>query len=93
MTRLQFVRDVRVSPGTAVDLSNLPPTVVMVCDLDPLRDAGIKFFQRLQACGCRARLVRCSSVHGSFTLQRVLPEASRAFADCMEQLQQLLQAS
>ena len=79
-----------MSPGTAVDLSNLPPTVVMVCDLDPLRDAGIKYFQRLKACGCRAALVRCPSVHGSFTLQDILPEARRAFDECLLQLRQLM---
>jgi acetyl esterase/lipase len=62
----------------------------MVCALDPLRDAGIKYFQRLQEAGCRARLVHCLSVHGSFTLQHVLPEARRAFDECVQQLQLLL---
>jgi acetyl esterase/lipase len=86
----QFVSDIRVSPGTADNLRHLPPTVVMVCDLDPLRDAGIKYFQRLQACGCRAALVRCPSVHGAFTLQDILPEARQAFDDCLLQLRELL---
>jgi acetyl esterase/lipase len=47
----QFVSDTRVSPATAQDLSNLPPAVVMVCALDPLRDAGIAYAQRLQVRG------------------------------------------
>jgi acetyl esterase/lipase len=87
---LQFVSDVRVSPGTADNLRDLPPTVVMVCELDPLRDAGIKYFQRLQACGCRSALVQCPSVHGAFTLQDILPEARQAFDECLLQLHELL---
>jgi acetyl esterase/lipase len=71
-------------------VSNLPPAVVMVCALDPLRDAGIAYAQRLQAAGCSARLVHCPSVHGSFTLQAMLPEACQAFDECVRQLQQLL---
>ena len=64
----------------------------MVCELDPLRDAGIKYFQRLQESGCRAYLVRCPSVHGSFTLQLLLPEARQAFDACLEKLLQAMQA-
>ncbi len=62
----------------------------MVCALDPLRDAGIEYYRRLQAAGCRARLVCCPSVHGCFTLQAILPDARRAFDDSLEQLQLLL---
>jgi hypothetical protein len=64
----------------------------MVCELDPLRDEGIKYFQRLQECGCRAYLVRCPSVHGSFTLQRLLPDARQAFDACLHKLQLAMQA-
>jgi acetyl esterase/lipase len=64
----------------------------MVCAFDPLRDAGITYFRRLQAAGCRARLVCCPSVHGCFTLQSMLPDARRAFDDSLQQLQLLLAA-
>jgi acetyl esterase/lipase len=64
----------------------------MVCELDPLRDAGIKYVQRLQESGCRAYLVRCPSVHGSFTLQQLLPEPRQAFDDCLQKLQLAMRA-
>jgi hypothetical protein len=35
-------------------------------------------------------LVHCASVHGSFTLQAMLPEARQAFDECVRQLQLLL---
>ncbi len=40
--------------ATAEDLSGLPPCVVSVNELDPLRDEGLAFFRKLLAAGVKA---------------------------------------
>jgi acetyl esterase/lipase len=40
--------------ATVEDLTGLPPHVVSVNELDPLRDEGIAYYRRLQAAGVRA---------------------------------------
>ncbi|KUL55266.1 lipase [Streptomyces sp. NRRL F-4489] len=39
------------APARAADLSGLPPASVLVCDLDPLRDAGLAYARRLMDAG------------------------------------------
>lgn len=42
------------SHATTADLTGLPPTVISVNELDPLRDDGLAFYRRLAAAGVRA---------------------------------------
>ncbi|MFE6690688.1 alpha/beta hydrolase [Streptomyces sp. NPDC057743] len=39
------------APARATDLSGLPPAYVLVCDLDPLREAGLAYAGRLMGAG------------------------------------------
>ncbi|GAA2295775.1 esterase [Streptomyces caniferus] len=39
------------APARAADLSGLPPAHVLVCDLDPMRDAGLAYARRLMDAG------------------------------------------
>ncbi|MFJ6788908.1 alpha/beta hydrolase [Streptomyces angustmyceticus] len=39
------------APARATDLSGLPPAHVLVCDLDPMRDAGLAYARRLMDAG------------------------------------------
>ncbi|MEW1749638.1 alpha/beta hydrolase [Streptomyces angustmyceticus] len=39
------------APSRATDLSGLPPAHVLVCDLDPMRDAGLAYARRLMDAG------------------------------------------
>ncbi|MGW7578357.1 alpha/beta hydrolase [Streptomyces sp. NPDC054765] len=39
------------APARATELSGLPPTHVLVCDLDPMRDAGLAYARRLMDAG------------------------------------------
>ncbi len=43
--------DPRVAPLRAADLSGLPPTVIMTCEFDPLRDEGDAYADALTAAG------------------------------------------
>ncbi|MCK7624228.1 alpha/beta hydrolase [Streptomyces sp. RS10V-4] len=43
--------DAYAAPARAADLSGLPPAYVLVCDLDPLRDAGLAYARRLMDAG------------------------------------------
>ncbi|MFH8571726.1 alpha/beta hydrolase [Streptomyces sp. NPDC017993] len=43
--------DAYAAPSRAADLSGLPPAYVLVCDLDPLRDAGLAYARRLMDAG------------------------------------------
>ncbi|MFB6438429.1 alpha/beta hydrolase [Streptomyces sp. NPDC056411] len=43
--------DAYASPARATDLSGLPPAYVLVCDLDPLREAGLSYARRLMDAG------------------------------------------
>jgi len=45
------------SPIRAADLSNLPPTVLVNCQFDPLRDEGAAYVEALSAAGNDARLL------------------------------------
>lgn len=43
--------DPYAAAARATDLSGLPPAYVLVCDLDPLRDAGLAYARRLMDAG------------------------------------------
>ncbi|MET0931703.1 MAG: alpha/beta hydrolase [Aeromicrobium sp.] len=53
------------APARAADLAGLPPSLVMVAEVDPLRDDGIDFAGRLSAAGVTTELVQIpGAVHG-----------------------------
>ena len=57
--------DWRLSPILAEDLSNLAPAYIAVCELDPLRDEGIAYANRLTEAG---NTVTLSNWHGQVHL-------------------------
>jgi acetyl esterase/lipase len=69
------------APGRATDLADLPPAYIMTAELDPLRDEGISYGQRLMQAGVSAEL-HCFSgaVHG-FDLMAPNIELSRRALD------------
>ena len=62
------------APGRATDLSGLPPALVLVNGLDPLRDEGIDYARRLMEAGVPVELhVVPGAYHGADALD---PEAA-----------------
>ena len=59
-----------------VDLAGLPPHVISVCELDPLRDEGIAYYRKLLAAGvpARGRVVLGVCHAGDLLFPREIPE-------------------
>lgn len=63
------------------DLSGLPPAVVAVMGLDPLRPGIERFVRNLEAASTTAHVVRCPSLaHGAFNFAYMSRTAAQALA-------------
>lgn len=73
--------DPRAAPLLAADLSGLPPTTVVVCELDPLRDEGLAYAERLQAAGVETEVI-CypGAAHGFWWMDGVMRQAAELTA-------------
>jgi len=62
--------------ATREDLQGLPPHVISVNELDPLRDEGLKYYQMLLAAGVRvySRTVNGACHAGDLIFRRAMPE-------------------
>jgi len=75
------IDDPRVSPLRG-NLRGLPPTMIVVAELDPLRDEGIAYANALLAAGCDVDLRRYPrQPHGFLLLGRLSGQSERAFDD------------
>lgn len=59
--------DPRIAPGKA-DLSDMPPSVSVTAEFDPLRDDGEEFASRLEEAGCKSKLIRLNGMMHGFVL-------------------------
>lgn len=83
--------DPDVSPLREPDLSGLPPTLLYTAELDPLRDEGEQYGERLRQAGVDCRLVRCPGVlHSFMAMANVLPLAASAFDTLCRDLRERL---
>lgn len=73
--------DPRAAPLLAPDLSGLPPTTVVVCELDPLRDEGLAYAERLQTAGAETDVI-CypGAAHGFWWMDGVMRQAGELTA-------------
>ena len=72
----------KASPLNANDLSNLPPTLIVTGEFDPLRDQGKAYAEALSAAGVEARnITYAGQIHTSFTAVGGIPTANGARAE------------
>ena len=71
--------DPRAAPIRAEDLSGLPPALVITAEMDPLRDEGEAYAQKLNEAGVSAKAVRYDGMfHGFFGFGEFLDKAKEA---------------
>ena len=80
-------RDFRFAPLIADDLSNLPPSLVIVAGFDPLRDEGIEYAKKLIEYGNEVRLSNYQGMaHGFYLMGGAVEKANVAVAESSDML-------
>ena len=70
---------VDANPASVTDVAGLPPTYVLTCEFDVLRDEGETFAERLRKAGVPTRSVRWPGmIHGFVQLGGIVPAATEA---------------
>jgi acetyl esterase len=83
--------DGRASLLRTADLSGLPPATVVTAELDPLRDEGESYADRLRAAGVPVIGRRyLGMIHGFTSMPLVTPMADRSVADIARDLRAAL---
>lgn len=85
------VSDPAISPIRARSLAGLPPAVIATADLDPLRDEGRLYADKLREAGVSVRYLNTPGmVHGGFDMLGVSATARTAMALLTDTLTQIL---
>ena len=84
------LNDPRVCPLRASDLSGLPPAVIIVGALDPLRDEAVRYAERLREAGVHVDLLVVPRMfHGFWLAPGVLPQAREAMDFAADRLRRM----
>lgn len=76
-------QDPYACPGTATDLRNLPPAIVVTAACDPLKDDGVKYERLLRESGVRTFYKEYDGmIHGFANLGAITSKAHEAILDC-----------
>ncbi len=94
LNRPSDLQDPRASPLKSRDLTGLPPALVLTAGVDPLRDEGKAYADRLAAAGVRVEY-RCvdRTIHAFLSFASVIPAGEKALAFVAERLHAALHAS
>ncbi|MEP2988178.1 MAG: alpha/beta hydrolase fold domain-containing protein [Parasphingorhabdus sp.] len=85
--------DPKASPLLAKNLSNLPPTLIVTGEFDPLRDQGKAYAEALAAAGTSARNITYpGQIHTSFAAVGAIPTANGAREEIANALKQCFKA-
>ena len=81
------VADPLARPALARDLRGMPPALVHVAELDPLRDEGERYADALSAAGVDCRMTRWEGMnHGFFFFPGLVDRATQAVDDACDWL-------
>jgi acetyl esterase len=82
-----------LSPLRTPDLAGAPPAIVVVAEIDPLRDDGLHYAQRLRDGGVEVTLHNYEQMpHGFFSRPTVFDDGADAIARVGAQLRELIAA-
>ena len=77
-----------VSPLLAKDFKDLPDTLVITAEIDPLRDEGEAYCNKLKEAGVKAEVIRINGVtHGFITMDKITNKADEALNQIYSYLQ------
>ncbi|CAF3803028.1 unnamed protein product [Adineta steineri] len=72
----QELKDPRISALFNTSLTNVPPCLFIVADLDPLRDGNLEYHKLLENASVQSKLLLVKGViHGFFSLPGIFPQA------------------
>ena len=78
------------SPLRAASFAGLPPAMVVTAELDPLRDEGEAYAEKLRQAGVAVKLKRYDGmIHGFFSMTGVFDQAKQAVADAAAEIRAL----
>ncbi|MES3021597.1 MAG: alpha/beta hydrolase [Pseudomonadota bacterium] len=81
--------DWRASPQAADDLSGLPPTMVVVLGVDPLRDQAVDYAGRIKQAQVRCELIEFTHLtHGFAHIGALVPAAATALDEVLTRFEQ-----
>jgi acetyl esterase len=84
--------DWRVSPLASADFSDLPPALVVVLGVDPLRDQAVMYAASLRKAGVPCELIEFPHLtHGFTYIAGLVPAAGRAFDEVLTRFELLCQ--
>lgn len=83
--------DPRISPLAAESVAAVPPAIIVVQSVDPLRDEGVAYADRLRDAGVRVELMEFENLtHGFVHFAQLVPAAAKATDDVMARLRSML---
>jgi len=87
-------KDPRASPIKAKNFQGLPPTVLLTCELDPMRDEGREYATLLQKNGVQIIHREAEGqIHGCCAMRQLIPSAQRDLELCLCDLNTLIEST